>query len=768
MSKRRRAPARTSRSSIYREAFDSVEDGIAIFGADERLIDCNRRFREFFAETPELLVKGVSIETLLRVRAERGLTPDAIGHVEEWLRVRLAQIRDPEGSTADRKFPGGRWARASSRRMPSGGIVIYLSDVTDRYESARALGENRARLRAIVENAPASITLKDREGRYVFVNAAFERIFGIPRDRALGKTASDLFGPRSGTVISAHNNEVMRTGRAAQYIEPNDENDPTSLVVSIKFPVFDADGEVELIGSIASDISAQQQVEAALRDAQARFQAIMDHAPFDVTLKDLEGRYLFVNRAFERDHKVNASDILGKTLGHIYPPEYACVFEAIDREVLARGESIQREVVAPRPDGPITAMMVKFPVRSDAGAVVAVGTVVADVTEQKKMEAHLREIQKMDAVGQLTGGLAHDFNNLLTVIIGNTELLAERLSNDAPSRQLVATTRVAAMRGTALTHRLLAFARRQKLQPVLLDVNETVSGVCELLARTLGPGIAIESRLSSSIWPVMADAAQVETALLNLAINARDAMPLGGTLRFESANVAGLADGRDRCEAKGDGVRLTVADTGVGMTSDILARAVEPFYTTKEAGKGTGLGLSMVYGFMKQTGGDVRIESTPGRGTKVHLLFPRSKGAGTPAGFRASSTPTQTLTGGETILVVEDSPLVRRLVVRQLDELGYTVVEATNAREALAWLDCDIVDIDLLFSDIVMPGGLNGWHLAAEARRIRPEIKLLFTSGFAEEAARPSDLPVDAGALLAKPYQKAELAKAVRRALDGG
>ncbi len=766
MSKRCIAPARASKTSIYREAFDSVEDGIAIFGVDERLIDCNQRFREFFAETPELIVAGVSIETLLRSRAERGLTPDAVGQVEEWLRMRLAQIRDPGGSTADRKFPGDRWARASSRRTSSGGIVIHLSDVTDRYESARALGENRARLRAIVENAPASITLKDRDGRYVFVNAAFVRIFGIRRDAALGKTAFDLFGPRSGAVIAAHNIEVMRTGRAAQYIEPNDENDPTSLVVSIKFPVFDAEGEVELIGSISSDISAQQQAEAALRDAQARFQAIMDHAPFDVTLKDLDGRYLFVNRAFERDHKVKTADILGRTLGHIYPPEYADVFEAIDREVLARGESIQREVVAPRPGGPINAMMVKFPVRNDAGEVVAVGTVVADVTDQKKMEAHLREIQKMEAVGQLTGGLAHDFNNLLTVIIGNTELLAERLSNDAPSRQLVETTRIAAMRGTALTHRLLAFARRQKLQPVLLDVNEAVAGVRELLARTLGPGIAIESDLVANVWPVMADAAQVETALLNLAINARDAMALGGTLRFESANVAGAADRDDRPEIRGDCVRLTVADTGVGMTPDVLVRAVEPFFTTKEAGKGTGLGLSMVYGFMKQTGGDARIESTPGRGTKVHLLFPRSKSAGAPAEFRAGSTPNQTLTGAETVLVVEDSPLVRRLVVQQLDELGYTVVEAANSREALAWLDCDIVEIDLLFSDIVMPGGLNGWHLAAEARRIRPDIKLLFSSGFAEEAARPADLPVDAGTMLAKPYQKAELAKAVRHALD--
>ena len=767
MSKRPNAPRRSSRASVYCEAIDSLEDGIAIFGADERLIDCNQRFREFFAETPELLNKGISIETLLRTRAECGLTPDAIGQVDEWLKMRLTQIRDPAGSTADRKFPRGRWARASSRRMPSGGIVIHLSDITDRYESARALGENRARLRAIVENAPASITLKDREGRYVFVNTAFERIFRIPRDQALGKTAFELFGPRSGAVISAHNDEVMRTGRAAQYIEPNDEMDPTSLVVSIKFPVFDADGEVELIGSIASDISAQQQVEAALRDAQARFQAIMDHAPFDVTLKDLEGRYLFVNRAFERDHNVDAADVIGKTLGHLYPAEYSEVFEAIDREVLARGESIQREVVAPRRGGSITAMMVKFPVRNDAGVIAAVGTVVADVTEQKKMEAHLREIQKMDAVGQLTGGLAHDFNNLLTVIIGNTELLAERLSNDAPARQLVETTRIAAIRGTALTHRLLAFARRQKLQPVLLDVNEAVSGVRELLARTLGPGIAIEAELSPGVWPVMADAAQVETALLNLAINARDAMPLGGTLRFESANVPASSDGYDRPRIDGDGVRLTVADTGVGMTSDVMARAVEPFYTTKEVGKGTGLGLSMVYGFMKQTGGDVRIDSVPGRGTKVHLLFPRCKSAGTPAGLRANSTPHQPPAGGETILVVEDSPLVRRLVVQQLDELGYTVVEATNSREALAWLDCDIVDIDLLFSDIVMPGGLNGWHLAAKARRMRPDIKLLFTSGFAEEASRPAELPVDAGALLAKPYRKAELAEAVRRALDG-
>jgi PAS domain S-box-containing protein len=390
---------------------------------------------------------------------------------------------------------------------------------------------------------------------------------------------------------------------------------------------------------------------------------------------------------------------------------------------------------------------------------------IRDLTDRRATEEQLRQAQKMEAVGELTGGVAHDFNNLLTVVLGNAEMLAEGLEDLPRMRVLAETTRDAAQRGAELTRRLLAFSRRQALQPVALDLNRLVLDVEKLLRRTLGEHIEIETVLHGGLWRVHVDPAQLEAALVNLALNARDAMGESGKLTIETAN-ARLDDHYAAAHSEvtpGQYVVATVTDTGTGMPPEVRERAFEPFFTTKEVGKGTGLGLSMVYGFVKQSGGHVKIYSEEGQGTAVKIYLPRV--------LLAAAAPTATTmleripTGSETILVVEDDGPVREYVTIQLGELGYVVHEAEDGPAALRMLE-DVERVDLLLTDVVMPGGMNGRQLAERAQALQPGLKVLYTSGYTEDAIIHHGRLDPGVQLLTKPFRKVELARKVRAVLD--
>jgi PAS domain S-box-containing protein len=387
-----------------------------------------------------------------------------------------------------------------------------------------------------------------------------------------------------------------------------------------------------------------------------------------------------------------------------------------------------------------------------------------DMTDRIAAEAQLRQAQKMEAVGQLTGGVAHDFNNLLGVVVGNLDLLRERLDTDGEARELLGEALEAALRGADVTRQLLAFSRRQPLQPKCVEPNAIVRAMAKLLSRAIGAQIEVHLVLPDDAWPVLIDPAQLESALLNLAVNARDAMPQGGTLTIETANCAFDAEGAAAYvdSAPGDYLVVAVSDTGSGMAPEVVARAFEPFFSTKGVGKGSGLGLSMVYGFVKQSGGDARIYSELGRGTTVRLYLPRARGSAVRADQTAA--PTIGSRGGERVLVVEDNPPLRRLSARQLRDLGYAVIEAATGPEALAVLGSG-VSVDLLFTDVVMPGGLDGQALAQRAQALRPGLKVLFTSGFTAAAGAAVDAAL-ADRLLAKPFRKTDLARRVRAILD--
>ena len=385
-----------------------------------------------------------------------------------------------------------------------------------------------------------------------------------------------------------------------------------------------------------------------------------------------------------------------------------------------------------------------------------------DLTEKVAAENQLRQSQKMQAVGQLTGGIAHDFNNLLTVIIGATDTLAAELADRPHLVGLAGMIDEAANRGADLTRRLLAFARRQPLQPSNLDVNALVMDAERMLRPTLGARIEIKTLLSENAWRAFVDSAQLTSAILNLALNARDAMPAGGVLTFETRNVTlddDYAGQQDDVDA-GDYVELSVSDNGSGIRADIIDSIFEPFFTTKRAGEGTGLGLSMVYGFVKQSRGHIRVYSEEGVGTTFKLYLPRTLGVID----QKSSEPEPANGRDELVLVVEDDTLVRNYVVGQVKGLGYRTIVAANAEEALTALESN--EVDLLFTDVIMPGIMNGPDLVRRARQRRPDIRVLYTSGYAESAIVHNG-QLDAGVLLLpKPYSRVDLAKMLRAALN--
>jgi signal transduction histidine kinase len=392
---------------------------------------------------------------------------------------------------------------------------------------------------------------------------------------------------------------------------------------------------------------------------------------------------------------------------------------------------------------------------------------IVDVTERNAAEAQLRQSQKMEAIGQLTGGIAHDFNNLLTIILGNLEMIAEECAGNAHIRDMVADALSSVNRGASLTQRLLAYARQQPLEPRLVDIQHLVTDMAGLFGRSLGEHIRIHHYLAPDVWQTSVDPSQLESAMLNLAVNARDAMPHGGRLTIEAQNTV-LDPEYAAANAEvipGDYVQIAVSDTGTGIPKHILEHILEPFFTTKPVGKGTGLGLSMVYGFIKQSGGHLKIYSEPGVGTTVKLYLPRAVGS-------RHSTEGLQMAGvlpraqqAEVILLVEDDPTIRKLVEKLLAVLGYTVLVAEDGPAALSAMS-QAERLDLLFTDVVLPAGMSGVALAAEAQLRHPRLKVLYMSGYTRNALVNAHVHDENAHLLSKPFRKEELARAVHKALN--
>ena len=547
-----------------------------------------------------------------------------------------------------------------------------------------------------------------------------------------------------------------------------------------------------------------------LRASESRYRHLVDAAPDAIVVVDQKACIVLINTQAEDLFGYRRDELIGEPIEILVPDAMRAQHRTHRDGYLAkpsvRPMGGQLELFGKRKGGRMVPVEISLsPIQTDEGMFVSAA--IRDSTERRMVQAALRnardgleqnvrertrelelansaltsemaervqaeqalyQAQKMEAVGQLTGGVAHDFNNLLTVVMGNLNMLTQHLRDDPFASELIAAATKATQRGANLNRTLLAFSRRQRLTPVAVSLNQLVDGMADMLRRTLGETVRIEIQGDPDLPPALADPAQLEAALLNLAVNARDAMVEGGTLSIETAAVV-LDEhyvARELDLNPGPYVMLAVSDTGEGMPPDRIARAFEPFFTTKEVGKGSGLGLAMVYGFAKQSGGHVKIYSEPGMGTTVKLFLPVVDARGDACVETTSPTDRVQPQGEETILVVEDEADVRDLACRVLKRLGYKVIEAANGAAGLEALKQN-PGVRLLFTDVVLPGGINGPELAHSAAGMCPDIKVLYTSGYTGNAIQQLEALSSEVRLITKPYSIDELACSVRRAIDG-
>ena len=629
--------------------------------------------------------------------------------------------------------------------------------------SERSLRTERDRLfTAVVESSNDAIITNSLDGIITAWNRAAERLFGYVSIEAVGRHIDLIVPPDRRNEVRNILEQIGDGQRIEDYetLRVNKDGRTVDVLLSIS-PIRSASGKIVGASKIARDITDNKRTQKALNQEIEERQRIFETSHDLIFVTDSNGNFIQVSPSAKAILGYDPAEMIGNSAVHFIHPDD---LDSTRREMRAArlGKQLRNfETRYLHKDGtPVTLNWTgtwSEPVRRHF-------FIGRDLTEKQAADAQLRHIQKMDAIGQLTGGVAHDFNNILTVITGTIGILEESVA-DKP--ELVAITRMideAAERGANLTRHLLAFARKQPLQPREVDVNALVLEAAKLLHPTLGEHVEITPLLAEDAWTALVDPNQLTTAVLNLALNARDAMPNGGKLALETSNVY-LDENYASMQSEvtpGNYVMMAVSDTGTGIPAALVERVFDPFFTTKEVGKGTGLGLSMVFGFVKQSGGHIKIYSEEGHGTSVKMYLPRATGLNQTAAEAAVSANVEG--GTETVLVVEDDSLVRRYVMTQIESLGYTTFEAANASEALQIIDA-APTLDLLFTDVIMPGSMNGRQLVDEAKKRRPALKTLYTSGYTENAIVHHGR-LDSGVLLlAKPYRKSELARMLRLAL---
>jgi PAS domain S-box-containing protein len=640
--------------------------------------------------------------------------------------------------------------------------LVLANNVTERVRTDAALRMSLERFNYVTRATDDVVWDRNVVDNVLWWNDGLERRFGIPPHHV--EHTIEWLRAR------IHPEDRDRVSRSmAEAIEGDGEqwscafrfrrqDDSYAFVYDRGFFIRDAMGKVVRVVGAMTDLSERKQREDILREQAT----LLDGAKDAILVRGLDHRIRFWNRAAESIYGIPRDRAIGKRVEDIVVYDDPAAFEAADAEVLEKGEWLGRLRQTDATGKTITVDGHWTLLRDESGKPAGVLKIHTDVSERVELETRLTQSQKLEAIGQLTGGIAHDFNNLLTVIIGNADTLIEELADRSELLPLAEMIRTAGERGASLTGHLLAFARRQALEPRTVDPNVVINGMRELLRRTLGENIELSVR-QADVSMISVDPAQFEAAVLNLCINARDAMPGGGKLILETSNV--VLDqhyAEQRVDVvPGAYVRISISDTGTGMSTADVARAFEPFFTTKPRGKGTGLGLSMVYGFVKQSGGHVAIYSELGHGTVVKLYLPQTTERPEPS---AIAKPNESARG-ESILLVEDDDLVRTHALQLLKSLGYRVAVASSGPEALEELRKG-EPCDLLFTDVIMPGGMTGPQLAEAALALRPGLRVLYASGYTENAIVHHGR-VDPGVnLLHKPYRKQELAAKLRAVIN--
>ena len=672
------------------------------------------------------------------------------GPADTWFTFSYSRILDSEGTVA--------------------GLFIFTNETTARVLGDAALRQSEERLRLVIEGARDHVIFTtDAGGVITSWSAGAEAVLGWPPEEAIGRSAAMIFTPED-RAAGADVREIA--GAARDGCAPDERwhlrRDGTRVFLngSIHPLPVDAQGQERGFIKIARDETARWQAQQELERLNATLEQEVAARTADrnrlwqlssdiMLVAGFDGTIEAVNPAWTRVLGWAEAELLGRPIfAFIHPDDLDATraaasgigagqaFARFDNRYRHRDGSYRDIVWAAGPGD---------------GKIIAVGR---DATEEKARtaalalaEGQLRQAQKMEAVGQLTGGLAHDFNNLLTGVMGNLELMQARLAHGRHDdlERFVLAAQGASRRAASLTQRLLAFSRRQTLDPRPTDVNRLIAGMAELLQRSIGPTRAIEVVAAPGLWTAMIDATQLESAILNLAINARDAMPESGRVTIATANRwIDESDARELELEPGAYLSVAVSDTGTGMAPETVERAFEPFFTTKPIGQGTGLGLSMVYGFARQSGGQVRIDSAPGAGTTITIYLPRHAGAAL-GGEEEGVGDTAAAVRGATVLVVDDETTIRHLIDEVLEEQGYTVIGAADGAAGLKVLGSD-APIDLLITDVGLPGGLNGRQVADAARALRPGLKVLFVTGYAENVAVGGGHHEPGMELLTKPF----------------
>jgi PAS domain S-box-containing protein len=676
-------------------------------------------------------------------------------------------------------------------------LVCVVEDITERKRAQEALRDSEQRLSVALKAGQLGSWQLDLATNELTASDTYKEIFGLPPDaaftyemllslvhpedrerrraavaqaiatgvdydieyRSLWPDGSVHWVMARGRVINDRDGKPLRlVGVALDTTERHrSEDELRRLNDTLEQRVRQRTRQLE------SEIERRARAREALRASEARYAAVFEHTSAGIILLSVmpDGRFVYdaVNPTHERFTGMTAAEFAGVTSHDLFPRELADRLVERYRRCVETEAPLSYEDTFPYRAGTRVLQATVVPIRDGAGKISTLLISTHDVTQRKQAEEALRQGQKMEAVGQLTGGVAHDFNNLLTAVLGNLELLGHRV-DDPGSRKLVEGAMRAAERGAKLTQQLLAFARKQRLEPKPADLNRLIAGMVDMLLSTIGATVRIETVLGEGLWPAMLDANQIELVLLNLAINARDAMPKGGVLTITAENLRVGARQRPADLLPGDYVVLSVADTGTGMSEEVKARAFEPFFTTKAVGKGSGLGLSQVYGIARQLGGGVDIESRPGAGSTVRVYLPRARQAAPEPGAEPAANLVAAQPAAR-ILVVDDDSYVRDFVASCLDSFGYDVVAAPDALAAL-----DVIasgaPVDLLLVDFAMPE-INGIELVRRAKQQRPWLNVLFMTGYAHTAALDQEM---AGiAVMRKPFKLNELAAAVRAAL---
>ena len=619
-----------------------------------------------------------------------------------------------------------------------------------------------------------AIYMLDPEGRVTSWNAGAQRIKKYTADEIIGEHFSRFYTPeeRERQVPRIALETAVREGRfeaEGWRVRKDGSRFWANVVID---PIREPSGKLIGFAKVTRDLTERKAAEEELRASEERFrllvQSVTDYA---IYMLDRDGRVSSWNAGAERFKGYRAGEIMGKHFSQFYTDEERqAEVPRIALETAEREGRFEAEGWRVRKDGSrFWASVIIDPIRNDEGELIGFAKVTRDLSEKRAIEEQLRQSQKMEAVGQLTGGLAHDFNNLLTGISGSLEMMRMRIAQGrmADFERYSLAAQGAVKRAAALTHRLLAFARRQTLDPKPTNANRLLSSLEELIRRTVGLDIAVEIVGASGLWPTLVDPNQLENAVLNLCINARDAMPDGGKLTIETANKWMDERAARRHDLQiGQYVSICVTDTGVGMTPEVAAKAFEPFFTTNPSGEGTGLGLSMIYGFARQSGGQVRIYSEVGEGTTMCIYLPRHTEDAAPDEEAENVSSLDQVGEGEVVLVIDDEPTIRMLVAEVLADSGYAVIEAVDGPAGLKVLESN-ARIDLLITDVGLPGGINGRQVADAARVQRPNLKVLFITGFAENAVLGQTRLESGMFVMTKPFQMDAFAQRIREIIKG-